>query len=51
MTKKNKGSEHDLPKTAPYKRKGRKLYFSSDKPKTSTEELVTTSLRKTIRLK
>ena len=37
---KNKESEHDLPKTAPYKCKGWKLEFSSHKPKTSSEELV-----------
>ena len=29
---KNKESEHDLPKTASYKHKGRKLEFSSHKP-------------------
>ena len=34
---KNKESEHDLPKNAPYKHKGRKMEFSIHKPETSNE--------------
>ena len=37
---KSKESEQEIPKNAPYKRKGRKLEFSSHKPETSSEELV-----------
>ena len=43
---KNKESEHDLPKTTPYKRKGRNLKFSSHKPETSSEESVKHHSRK-----
>ena len=37
---KNKESEQEIPKTTPYKRKGKKLEFSSHKPKNSSEESV-----------
>ena len=37
---KNKESEQEIPKTAPYKRKGRKMEFSTHKPKTSSKESV-----------
>ena len=37
---KNKESDHEIPKTAPSKRKGRKLEFSIHKPDTSSEESV-----------
>ena len=35
---KNKENEHNMPKTTPYKHKGRKLEFSSHGDKTSSEE-------------
>ena len=37
---KNKESEHKMPKSTPYKCKGRKLEFSIHKDETSSEELV-----------
>ena len=37
---KNKEPEHNMPKTTPYKRKERKLEFSSHGDKTSTEESI-----------
>ena len=37
---KNKGSEHIMPKNAPYKCKARKLEFSSHKLETSSEESI-----------
>ena len=37
---KNKETQHNIPKTTPYKCKGRKLEFSSHKDETSSEESV-----------
>ena len=37
---KNKKPKHNIPKTTPYKRKGKKLEFSSHGDETSNEELV-----------
>ena len=38
--KKNKEPEHNMPKTTPYKRKGRKMEFFSPKAETSNEESI-----------
>ena len=38
--KKSKEPEHNMPKTTPYKRKGRKMEFFSPKAETSNEESI-----------